>query len=169
MISSRIATMLAARGIHYGWVVAVTTFLAMLATAGAMGSAGVLILPLEQEFGWTTAEISVAMAIRLMLFGLLGPFAAALMNYFGIRVVTATALGITAGGVLLSLFMTEIWQLVALWGVVIGVGTGMTALVLGATVAVRWFDKRRGLIVGLMTASNATGQLVFLPLLASVT
>jgi len=169
MISNRIAAILAARGIHYGWLVAAATFLAMLATAGAMGSAGVLILPLEQEFGWSTAEISLAMAIRLMLFGLLGPFAAALMNYFGVRVVTATALAITASGIFLSLFMTEVWQLVALWGVVIGVGTGMTALVLGATVAVRWFDKRRGLIVGLMTASNATGQLVFLPLLASVT
>ena len=169
MISTRLADMLAARGIHYGWIVAGTTFLVMLATAGAMGSAGVLVVPLEQEFGWSTAEISVAMAIRLLLFGLFGPFAAAFMNHFGIRAVVTVALAVTASGILLSLAMTEVWQLILLWGFVIGIGTGMTALVLGATVAVRWFDKRRGLVVGMMTASTATGQLVFLPMLASVT
>ena len=168
MISTRLAQALDRRGIHYGWVVAGTTFLIMLATAGAMGSAGVLILPLEQEFGWSRAEISSALAVRLLFFGLLGPFAAAFMNRFGIRAVASTALVMIGGGALLSFGMTELWQLMALWGVVIGVGTGMTALVLGATVATRWFDKRRGLVIGLMTASNATGQLVFLPLLASL-
>ena len=169
MISSSLAATLTRRNIHYGWVVAATTFLTMLATAGAMGSAGVMIEPLREEFGWTTAQISSAMAIRLVLFGLLGPFAAAFMNTFGVRQVVTTALVLIAGGIVASLFMTEIWQLMLLWGVVLGVGTGMTALVLGATVATRWFSARRGLVVGLMTASNATGQLVFLPLLASLT
>ena len=169
MISSSLAATLTRRNIHYGWVVAATTFLTMLATAGAMGSAGVMIEPLRQEFGWTTAEISSAMAIRLVLFGLLGPFAAAFMNTFGVRQVVSTALMLIAGGIVASLFMTELWQLMLLWGVVLGVGTGMTALVLGATVATRWFSARRGLVVGLMTASNATGQLVFLPLLAGLT
>ncbi|CDZ36470.1 MFS transporter [Neorhizobium galegae] len=169
MISNRAAQWMAARNLHYGWVVAVTTFLTMLATAGAMGSAGVMIQPLHQEFGWDIADISSAMAVRLVLFGLLGPFAAAFMNHFGVRQVVAFALALIMGGIVLSLFMTQVWQLVALWGVVIGVGTGMTALVLGATVATRWFSKSRGLVVGLMTASNATGQLVFLPLLAAMT
>eukprot|EP01030_Chromulinospumella_sphaerica_P031081 gene31081-31670_t len=91
------------------------------------------------------------------------------MNTFGIRQVVTTALALIAGGIVASLFMTEIWHLMLLWGVVLGVGTGMTALVLGATVATRWFSARRGLVIGLMTASNATGQLVFLPLLASLT
>ena len=168
MLSEQLAPWLKARGIHYGWIVAATTFLTMLATAGAMGSAGVLIGPLETEFGWSTSEISGAMAVRLVLFGLFGPFAAAFMNQFGIRNVVATALLRIAGGVLGSFVMGEVWQLVLLWGVVIGVGTGMTAMVLGATVASRWFVKQRGLVVGLMTASNATGQLVFLPLLASL-
>ena len=168
MLSEQLAPWLKARGIHYGWIVAATTFLTMLATAGAMGSAGVLIGPLETEFGWSTSEISGAMAVRLVLFGLFGPFAAAFMNQFGIRNVVATALLLIAGGVLGSFVMGEVWQLVLLWGVVIGVGTGMTAMVLGATVASRWFVKQRGLVVGLMTASNATGQLVFLPLLASL-
>ncbi|MCL6706707.1 MFS transporter [Pseudomonas sp. R2.Fl] len=169
MVSTRLAGFLGARGIHYGWVVAAITFLTMLATAGAMGSAGVLIGPLSREFGWTTEEISTAMAIRLMLFGLLGPFAAALMNHFGIRSVVAVAVALISGGILASFFMTELWHLVVLWGVVVGVGTGMTALVLGATVATRWFAARRGIVVGLMTVSNATGQLIFLPLLASLT
>ncbi len=109
------------------------------------------------------------MAVRLLLFGLMGPFAAALMNRFGIKRVVTVALLLIAGGILGSFVMTRLWQLVLLWGVVIGIGTGMTALVLGATVATRWFSKRRGLVVGLMTASNATGQLVFLPLLAELT
>lgn len=128
-----------------------------------------MIQPLHQEFGWDIADISSAMAVRLVLFGLLGPFAAAFMNHFGIRQVVSTALALIMGGIVASFFMTEVWQLLLLWGVVIGVGTGMTALVLGATVATRWFSKRRGLVIGLMTASNATGQLVFLPLLAALT
>lgn len=169
MLSTRLASWMAGRNLHYGWLVAATTFLTMLATAGAMGSAGVMIQPLHQEFGWDIADISSAMAVRLVLFGLLGPFAAAFMNHFGIRQVVSTALALIMGGIVASFFMTEVWQLLLLWGVVIGVGTGMTALVLGATVATRWFSKRRGLVIGLMTASNATGQLVFLPLLAALT
>ncbi len=169
MLSTSLAGWMARRNLHYGWVVAATTFLTMLATAGAMGSAGVMIQPLHQEFGWDIADISTAMAVRLVLFGLLGPFAAAFMNHFGIRQVVTTALGLILFGIAASFFMTEVWQLLLLWGVVIGIGTGMTALVLGATVASRWFSKRRGLVVGLMTASNATGQLVFLPVLAALT
>lgn len=169
MFSERLAGWMAGRNLHYGWVVASTTFLTMLATAGAMGSAGVMIQPLHQEFGWDISDISFAMAVRLVLFGLLGPFAAAFMNHFGIRQVVLTALSLIVGGIVASMLMTEVWQLILLWGVVIGVGTGMTALVLGATVATRWFSKRRGLVVGLMTASNATGQLVFLPILAALT
>jgi MFS family permease len=169
MISNRLATYLEARTIHYGWVVAATTFLTMLATAGAMGSAGVMIAPLQHEFGWDNADISSALAVRLVLFGLMGPFSAAFMNRFGVRNVVAMALMLIAGGLVGSFVMTEVWQLVILWGLIVGFGTGMTALVLGATVATRWFAKRRGLVVGLMTASNATGQLVFLPLLAELT
>ncbi len=168
-LASRIAPWLLQRGVHYGWIVAVTTFLTMLATAAAMGSAGTMIAPLREEFGWGTDQISSAMAIRLVLFGLFGPFAAAFMNHFGVRKVVVCALGMIAIGLGLSFFMTELWQLLLLWGVVVGIGTGMTALVLGATVATRWFNHRRGLVVGLMTASTATGQMVFQPLLASVT
>lgn len=168
MISERLAAYLDRRGIHYGWAVATATFFTMLATAGAMGAAGILIAPLEREFGWSNAEISQALAVRLVVFGLMGPFAAAFMNHFGVRRVVAVALVIIAAGVAGSLVMTEPWHLLVLWGVVVGIGTGMTALVLGATVATRWFSARRGFVVGLMTASNATGQLLFLPLLAAL-
>ena len=155
--------------IFYGWVVAGSTFLVMLSNAGAMGAPGVFIGPLEKEFGWSAADISSAFAIRLALYGLIAPFAAAFINRFGVRAVVVAAIGMVSGGVLASMAMTQLWQLVALWGVVIGLGTGMMALVLGATVAARWFQHRRGLVVGMLTASTATGQLVFLPLLAKLT
>jgi MFS family permease len=149
-------------------VVVATTFLTMLVTAGAVGAPGVLLLPLQREFGWSTATISSALALRLVLFGLMGPFAAAFINRYGVRKVTLCALTLIGAGFALSLGMNRVWQLVLLWGAVVGVGTGLTALVLAATVSMRWFNSRRGLIVGMLTASSATGQLVFLPLLASV-
>jgi predicted MFS family arabinose efflux permease len=149
-------------------MIAGVTFLTMLVTAGAVGAPGVLILPLQKEFGWQNAEISSALGIRFLLFGLMAPFAAALINRFGMRRIALSALLLIAAGLLLSLAMTRVWQLVLLWGVVIGLGTGLTALVLGVTVATRWFSTRRGLVTGLLTASSATGQLLFLPLLASV-
>lgn len=168
MISSSLAVPLARRGIHYGWVVAATTFLTMLVTAGVVGTPGVLIVPLQTEFGWSTADISTALAIRIGLFGLMGPFAAAFINRFGVRPVTTAALGLIIAGLLGSLVMSRVWHLYLLWGVVVGIGTGLTALVLAATVATRWFSHRRGLVVGLLTASAATGQLVFLPLMAEL-
>jgi sugar phosphate permease len=169
MMSDQIAAALARRNIHYGWVMVAVTFLTALISAGAVGAPGVFILPLQKEFGWTTAEISSALSIRLVLFGLMAPFAAALLNRFGLRNVTLVALLIVVSAMVSSLFMTQLWHLMLLWGVVIGVGTGMTALVLGATVAARWFNARRGLVVGILTASAATGQLIFLPILAALT
>jgi sugar phosphate permease len=169
LISNWLSSALARRNIHYGWVMAGVTFLTALVTAGAVGAPGVFIVPLQREFGWTTAEISSALSIRFILFGLMAPFAAALMNRYGLRNVTLSALLIVVSALVTSLAMTKVWHLLLLWGVVIGIGTGMTALVLGATIAARWFNARRGLVVGIMTASTATGQLVFLPMLASVT
>ncbi len=169
MISGSVSQALQRRGIHYGWVVVGVTFLTMLVTAGAVGAPGVFIEPLEKEFGWRRDEISSALAIRFLLFGLMGPFAAAFMNRFGVRCVVVFALSLIAVALTISLWMTEIWQLILLWGVVVGIGTGLMAMVLGATVAVRWFSERRGLVMGLLAASSASGQLVFLPLLARLT
>ena len=169
MLSNRVSAVLARRNVHYAWVMVGVTFFAALVSAGTVGAPGVFIVPLQQEFGWTTAEISSALSIRFILFGLMAPFAAALLNRYGLRNVTLAAQLIVISGLLASLAMSHVWQLMLLWGVVIGIGTGMTALVLGATIAARWFSARRGLVVGILTASVATGQLVFLPLLASIT
>lgn len=169
MISNWLAARLNRRNIHYGWVMVGVTFLAALISAGTVGAPGVFIVPLQKEFGWSTAEISSALSIRFILFGLMAPFAAALLNRYGLRNVTLAAQLIVVSALAMSLAMSKLWQLMLLWGVVIGIGTGMTALVLGATIATRWFTARRGLVVGIMTASVATGQLGFLPLLASLT
>src|SRR6201995_3047451 len=155
MISTWLSAALARRNIHYGWVMVGVTFLTAIVSAGAVGAPGVFIVPLQKEFGWSTAEISSALSIRFILFGLMAPFAAALMNKYGLRNVTLTALLIVVSALITSLAMTQVWQLVMLWGVVVGIGTGMTALVLGATVAARWFGARRGLGVGILTARAA--------------
>src|SRR6202043_3642687 len=165
MASSSLAAALERRNIYYGWVVVAVTFLTMLVTAAAMGAPGVLIVPLEHEFGWNTEQISSALALRLMLFGLFGPFAAAFMNRFGVRAVMVSAVILISSGMLASLAMTQLWQLILLWGIVVGIGTGLTAMVLAVTVATRWFNHRRGLVMGIFAASNATGQLLFLPLI----
>src|SRR6476469_1141768 len=169
MISNWLSAALARHNIHYGWAMVGVTFFTALISAGTVGAPGVFIVPLQHEFGWTTAEVSSALSIRFILFGLMAPFAAALLNRYGLRNVTLSALLIVASALVASLAMTKVWHLMLLWGVVIGIGTGMTALVLGATIAARWFAARRGLVVGILTASVATGQLVFLPLLASLT
>ncbi len=168
-VSDTLAAALARRNVHYGWVVVATTFFTMLVAAAALGLPGVLIVPLQREFGWSTSQISSALALRLVLFGVLGPFAAAFINRFGVRIIVGVAMSLIGLGFLGSLGMTEPWQLLLLWGVVIGVGTGLVAMVLAATVAARWFEQRRGLVLGLLAASAATGQLAFLPLMAWVT
>jgi sugar phosphate permease len=163
-----LATRLAHRRIHYGWVVAAVTFLILLSSAGVRATPSILIVPLEREFGWTRATISLAVSINLVLYGLMGPFAAALMQRLGVRTTVLISAATLTLGVALTPLMRAPWQLILLWGVVVGMGTGMTALVLGATVVNRWFTARRGLVMGILTASTATGQLVFLPLLAAM-
>lgn len=163
MLSHLIAPALARKGIHYGWAMVAVTFLAMLSTAAAMGMPGVLMTPLRTEFGWQISAISGPLALRLALYGLMGPFAAALLARYGMRRVVGVAMALIVGGILLATRMTALWELWATWGLLVGLGTGLTAMVLGATVANRWFTERRGLVIGLLTASAATGSLIFLP------
>ena len=166
MFASRLAPVLARHGIHYGWVMAAITFLTTLSTAAALGMPGILIVPLRHEFGWDTAAVSGPLALRLVLFGVTAPFAAALIGRYGIRAVVTTAVTLIVAGVAIASRMTALWQLWLAWGVLVGVATGMTAMVLAASVVSRWFDIRRGLVLGLLTAANATGQLIFLPVAA---
>jgi MFS family permease len=141
---------------------------ATIGAAGFRATPGVLIAPLQEEFGWSRGTISAAVSINLVLFGLTAPFAAALMLRFGIRRVTAVALLLVAAGSGLTVFMNAPWQLLLCWGVLVGVGTGSMALTFVAMVTGRWFVRRRGLVTGILTAAGATGQLIFLPVLANM-
>ncbi|MEV0588724.1 MFS transporter [Nonomuraea sp. NPDC050310] len=152
--------------IHRAWFVAAVAFVAILGAAGFRATPGVLITPLENEFGWSKGTISLAVSINLMLYGLTAPFAAALMDRFGMRRVVTLALLLVAAGSGLTVLMTASWQLLLLWGVLVGLGTGSMALVFVATVTDRWFVRHRGLVTGILTAAGATGQLIFLPVLA---
>jgi MFS family permease len=152
--------------LHPAWVAAGVAFVALLCAAGFRSAPGVLMVPLQQEFGWSRGVVSTAVGVNLVLFGLTAPFAAALMERFGVRAVTSVALGLIAAGSGLSIEVAASWQLVLLWGVLIGLGTGSMALVFASIVATRWFVRRRGLVMGILTAASATGQLVFLPVLA---
>jgi MFS family permease len=164
MLARTLAPLLMRFGVHYGWVVIATMFFSALVMAGAVGLPGAFILPLSKEFGWDTAEISSALAIRFFLFGAMGPFSAALIERYGVRSIVFAAQALVLAGLVASLTMTQSWQLMLYWGILIGIGTGLTALVLGAILSTRWFTARRGLAIGVLTAATATGQLVFLPL-----
>ncbi|WP_433560026.1 MFS transporter [Pseudonocardia xinjiangensis] len=157
-----------ARRIHPAWWAAAVTFLALVGAAGFRAVPGVLMDPLHDEFGWSISTISLATAVNMALYGLTAPFAAALMERFGIRYVVTAALVVVAAGSGLTVFMTASWQLVLCWGVLVGLGTGSMALALVATVTGRWFVARRGLVSGVLTAGGAAGGLVFLPLVSQL-
>src|SRR3569833_1780144 len=142
MISNWLSARLASCGNNYGLAVVAVTFLTALASAASISAPGVFIVPLEQEFHWSNAEISSALSIRLLLFGLVAPFAAALINCYGIRKVVICALSTIVTGLVLSLFMTQVWQLIVLWGFVVGLGFGLFALVFGVSFVLCWFCAR---------------------------
>jgi len=152
--------------LHRAWPVAAVTMASLVAAAGFRSSTGALLEPLEMEFGWSRATTSGAVSLNLIIYGLTAPFAAALMERFGVRRVVAAALALVAAGSGLTLVMTGAWQLWLLWGFAVGMGTGALALVFGAIVANRWFIRHRGLVLGAFSAASSTGQLVFLPLIA---
>jgi len=153
---------------HYAWVVVGVIFLVLLCSAGIRATPSVMILPLEQEFGWNRSTISVVISVNIALYGLIGPFSAAAMQRFGIRRVVLGALVLLASGTALSTLMHMPWHMLLSWGLLVGAGTGVAANTLGATIVSRWFETRRGLAMGLLTASAATGQMVFLPLMAAM-
>jgi MFS family permease len=152
--------------IHRAWIVAAATLIAAVGAAGSRATPGVLIDPLHTAFGWSRGTISTAVSVNLILYGLTAPFAAALMERFGLRRVVGAALTLIALGSGLTIFMTAPWELILCWGVLVGLGAGAMALAFVATVTSRWFVARRGLVTGILTAGGATGQLIFLPLLA---
>src|SRR5438552_3001764 len=152
--------------LHYAWIIVAVTFAVVVVSAGVRATPGVLIVPLEQEFHWSRATISLALGVNLLLFGAVGPFAAAVMDKFGARRTITASLLTTAISVVLTPVMREPWQLILLWGVVVGLSTGFIGGYLAAYIAGRWFRAREGLVVGVLTAAAAAGQLVFLPTMA---
>ncbi|MBS0560365.1 MAG: MFS transporter [Proteobacteria bacterium] len=167
MAPSAVARLFAGR-VHYAWIVLGLMFLVMLSTAGVRAAPSVLIVPLQNAFGWDRATISAALSLNIGIYGLIGPFAAALMQTIGLKRTILLALVILSIAVALSGLIDAKWQLFLTWGALVGLGAGATAGGLAATVANRWFVKNRGLAVGILTASNASGQLIFLPVLAAV-
>jgi sugar phosphate permease len=154
--------------LHYAWIILAVTFLVVVVTAGVRATPSVLIVPLEEEFHWSRATISLALGINLLLYGAIGPFAAAVMDRFGARRTMTLALVTTTAGVALTPLMSQLWQLILLWGVVVGLSTGCIGAYLAAYIAGRWFRAHEGLVVGILTAANAAGQLVFLPTMATL-
>ena len=151
---------------NYVWIVVGIIFLVLLSAAGIRATPSVMILPLEHEFGWSRTTISFVISVNIALYGLIGPFSAAAMQRYGIRPMVLGALVMLSAGTLLSTLMTMPWHMVLAWGIVVGAGSGVAANTLAATIVGRWFETRRGLAMGLLTASAATGQMVFLPLMA---
>ena len=154
--------------LHYAWVIVAISFAAVVVTAGVRAAPSVLIVPLEAEFHWSRATISFAVGVNLLLYGAVGPFAAAVMDRFGARRTMVLALAAAAAGVALTPVMREPWQLVLLWGVVTGLATGFLGGYIAAFIAARWFRECEGLVVGILTAGYAAGQLVFLPAMAEL-
>ena len=157
---------LARSRLHYAWVVLAVTFLVMLMAAGFRATPGVFLRPYEDEFGWSPGLVGGGISISLLLYGAGAPFLAALVERLGMRRICSVALVVVAIASALTLVMDSPWQFYVLWGVLVGTATGAIAIPLAAIVANRWFAERHGLVVGLLGASFAAGQLIFLPLLA---
>jgi MFS family permease len=157
---------MAKQKIHPGWIAVTVTFFTLMASAGYRSAPSVLIVPLEDAFGWSRSQIAFAVSINVLLFGLVAPFAAALMERFTVRKVVMSALALVSLSSTSTIFMTQPWHLWLLWGLGVGVGAGSMALVFAATIANRWFIARKGIVIGALTAATASGQLVFLPLLS---
>jgi sugar phosphate permease len=163
MLAMALAQRLAARGIHYGWIMVVLTFLYVICSSAVMSIPGVLLRPISEEFSWSVGELSGPLGLRMALFGMIAPFAGALILRYGPRAVLSGSAFLLIVGIALAMAMTTKWQLWLSLGIILGVAPGMTALVLSATIATRWFSLHRGLVLGVLSAGSATGQLVFLP------
>lgn len=167
MFATRISRLLPP-GVHYAWVVLGVMFFSALCAMGVRSAPGVIIVPLQKEFGWSVSTISGAVSLNIILLGVLAPFMAGLMQTVGLKRTVMSCLSLLTVGVFLSMFMTQPWQLYLTWGLMVGVGASAGSIGLATAIANRWFATRRGMVVGIMTSASATGQLIFLPLLGAM-
>ncbi len=154
--------------LHPAWIVALVGLVALMAAAGFRSAPSMLMIPLEQEFGWTRASMGLAIGVNILLYGLMAPFAAALMQRFGMRIITTLALLLISLGMFGSIFAVTEWQLILTWGVLVGLGSGSMALVFVSTIVSTWFVTRQGLVSGILSSGQAAGQLVFLPVISNL-
>ena len=154
--------------IHYSWIILIISFFSIIVAGIIRSSSGVFIDPFENEFGWDRSVISLAFAIGLFLYGISGPFMASLLEVFGLKKMMVGSMITLLIGIVLTFFMQQSWQLIIIWGIIIGLGSGLFLTVLSPYIANRWFEKKRGLVVGILTAATATGQLILLPVLAII-
>ncbi len=168
MLANSLARALAARGIHYGWVMVALAMGYSICASATLGIPGVLLVPMSRELGWSLGQLSGPLGLRMTLFGLVAPFAGGLMLLYGLRAVLTVSALLLIAGLLLAMTMTSLWELWLGLGILLGIASGMTSLVLMSTVATTWFIARRGLVLGILSAGNATGQLVFLPMAAQL-
>jgi MFS family permease len=152
---------------YYGWFIVALSFLANLTAAGIRSAPSVLIHPFEAEFGWSRTAIAAAASLNLLLLGLFAPIGGWLIDRIGARRVILGCLTAIVAGLIGTIFVQHLWQLILLWGIILGIATGVTPP-LGASIASRWFVDRRGLAIGIMTNANAAGQVVYLPLLMAI-
>lgn len=151
--------------IFYGWIVVAVTIPVLMVTAGIRSAPGAWLETMQNDLGWSTAALSFAAALGLLIYGFSGPISGNLMKRIGVRGVTVLAMVLCSASMLLSSVVQTQWQLNFFFGFFSGLATGLVASVLGATVANRWFVKNRGLVIGMMGAAVSAGQLVFYPLL----
>lgn len=169
MVAAFVARAMAARGIHYGWLMAALVFLAGLCESAAMSVPSVLLTPISQDLGWSISELSGPLGLRVALFGLVAPFAGGLILLYGPRAMLTASAALLIAGVLLVITMTAQWELWLGLGILMGLAPGLTAIAMAATIAARWFTAQRGLVLGILSAASATGQLIFLPPAAWIT
>ncbi|MEH7332076.1 MFS transporter [Neobacillus drentensis] len=168
IITKIVGDVLIRNRIHYSWIILIVSFFSIIAAGIVRSSSGVFIEPFENEFGWDRSVISLAFAVGLFLYGISGPFMAALIEVFGLKKIMVLSMATLLTGTLLTFIMQQSWQLIIIWGIIIGLGSGLFLTVLSPYIANRWFEKRRGLAIGILTASTATGQLILLPILAVI-
>ncbi|WP_394236157.1 MFS transporter [Niallia oryzisoli] len=154
--------------LHYSWFILAITFFSIIVAGIVVSSSGIFIDPFEKEFGWDRSVIALAFAISMFLYGISGPFMAALLNVMGLKKMMIASMATLLTGVILIFIMNQTWQMIIIWGLIIGLGSSLFLTVLSPYVANHWFEKRRGLAVGILTASTATGQLILLPVLAAI-
>jgi sugar phosphate permease len=169
MIAAFVARAMAARGIHYGWLMAGLVFLAGLCESAAMSVPSVLLTPMSNDLGWSISELAGPLGLRVALFGLVAPFAGGLILLYGPRAVLVASAALLIAGLVLVITMKAKWELWLGLGVLMGLAPGLTAIAMAATIATRWFTAQRGLVLGILSAASATGQLIFLPPAAWIT